>query len=162
MEKQNFLKGKRILLVDDESDVLEALQDLLTMCEIDMATTYEQAWEMLGTRYYDLAILDIMGVNGYRLLELANDRGISAVMLTAHALTPEDIEKSYHGGAALYLPKDEMANITKFLEDVLEAKETGKNTWWRWFERLGLFFIRRFGPEWTTQRKDFLEKYIYF
>jgi CheY-like chemotaxis protein len=29
------LKGKRILIVDDEPDVLEALGELLDMCEID-------------------------------------------------------------------------------------------------------------------------------
>jgi len=30
-----------------------------------------------------------MGVNGYALLEIANSRNITAVMLTAHAFTPE-------------------------------------------------------------------------
>jgi CheY-like chemotaxis protein len=32
MEKDKLLEGKRILLVDDEPDVLDTLEDLLPMC----------------------------------------------------------------------------------------------------------------------------------
>ena len=160
MENINMLEGKKILAVDDEEDVLETLKELLPMCEVETATTYEQAWEALGTDYYDVAILDIMGVDGYRLLELANNRGIAAVMLTAHAISPENIKKSFHGGAALYLPKDEMINITTYLIDIMEAKASGRNTWSRWFERLGAFFTARFGPEWEKKHKVFPDNYF--
>jgi CheY-like chemotaxis protein len=34
MEKQNLLAGKRILIVDDEPDVLETLADLLVECKV--------------------------------------------------------------------------------------------------------------------------------
>jgi response regulator RpfG family c-di-GMP phosphodiesterase len=37
------LKGKKILIVDDEPDVLEALSELLDMCEIDYARNFETA-----------------------------------------------------------------------------------------------------------------------
>ena len=65
-------------------------------------------------------------------------------MLTAHALSVEDTVKSYKDGAASYVPKDEMANITDFLEDILEAKEKGKHFWSRWFERLGSYYEKNF------------------
>jgi len=39
----------------------------------------------LQTRPFDIAILDIMGVDGYGLLRVAKERGVVAVMLTAHA-----------------------------------------------------------------------------
>ena len=57
-----------------------------------------------------MAILDIMGVNGYKLLDIANDKKIPTAMLTAHALTPKDIVKSYKKGAAFYIPKDKMGS----------------------------------------------------
>jgi hypothetical protein len=65
-------------------------------------------------------------------------------MLTANALSVEDTFKSFKKGAASYVPKDEMVNITTFLEDILEAKEKGKHSWWRWFERLGSYYEKRF------------------
>ena len=47
MERQDLLEGKRILLVDDEPDVLDTLEDLLSMCMVTKAATYEQAQELL-------------------------------------------------------------------------------------------------------------------
>jgi CheY-like chemotaxis protein len=161
MEKEHLLDGKTILIVDDEPDVLEALEDLLPMCQVTKASTFEEAWDKLGTHYYDMVILDIMGVDGYRLLELAKTRKIPAVMLTAHALSPDHIKKSYEEGAASYVPKDEMANITVFLTDILEAKEQGKHPWWRWLDRLGANFVKRFGTDWQTKDKDFWDKFTY-
>ena len=38
MEKQNkLLNGKRVLIVDDEPDVLDTLEDLLPMCSVTKA-----------------------------------------------------------------------------------------------------------------------------
>ena len=37
MDTEEILKGKRVLLVDDESDILDLLADILDMCEIDRA-----------------------------------------------------------------------------------------------------------------------------
>lgn len=52
----------------------------------------------MTTQYFDLAILDIMGVDGYKLLKIAVEQEIIAVMLTAHALSPEDTVKSFRMG----------------------------------------------------------------
>jgi CheY-like chemotaxis protein len=154
-DKENILKGKTILAVDDEQDVLETVKDLLPMCKITTASTHEEAWELIGTNYYDFVILDIMGVDGYRLLSLANERGLTAVMLTAHALSPENLKKSYDQGAALYIPKDELINIQQYLVDVLEAKEAKKSTWWRWRQRFEAFFGARFDVDWNEFDKKY-------
>ena len=60
MDKQDLLDGKRILIVDDEPDVLDTLEDLLTMCRTTKAATFEQAKALLEDQYFDMAILDIM------------------------------------------------------------------------------------------------------
>ena len=163
MSEIDRLENKRILIVDDEPDVLDTLEDLLSMCQIERATTFEDAKKLIESEYFDIAVLDIMGVDGYKLLELANNKEMIAVMLTAHALSPDNVVKSYKEGAASYIPKDEMANIAVFLNDILEAKEQGKHFWWRWFDRLGSFFERRFGPDWQNENdKDFWDKYLYY
>ena len=162
MAERSLLDYKRILIVDDEPDVLDSLEQLLPMCEVVKASNFDKAKELLETQYFDMAILDIMGVEGYKLLEIANERKVMAVMLTAHALSPEDTIKSYEEGAASYVPKEEMAKITTYLNDILEAKEKGKNFWWRWFDRFASYYDRKFGPDWRDKDKDFWEKFNYW
>ncbi|MBW1819335.1 MAG: response regulator, partial [Deltaproteobacteria bacterium] len=37
---KDLIDGKRILIVDDEPDVLDALEELLTMCQVVRASTF--------------------------------------------------------------------------------------------------------------------------
>ncbi len=157
----SILQNKKILIVDDEPDVLDSLEELLDMCTIVRADTYEDANHLLKTQEFDIAILDIMGVNGYQLLETANKKKMVTVMLTAHALSPENIKRSYLGGACSYIPKEEMINIETFLMDVLAAKKEGKNPWTSWYSRLSFFCEEKFGPDWDKDEKEFWEKMIY-
>lgn len=159
MDDQTWLHYKRVLIVDDEPDVLETLEQLLPMCDVVKASTFEEAKSLLEVQYFDIAILDIMGVDGYALLEIAKKRNVIPVMLTAHALDPQNLAKSFREGAASYVPKEEMTNIVTFLNDILEAKEQGKHLWWRWLDRLGLYFDRKFGPNWKDGDQDIWEKF---
>jgi len=159
MQERNYLNGKRVLIVDDEADVLDVLKDLLVMCEIETASTFEEAKELLNSRYYDIAILDIMGVNGYELLAVAKKQDIIAVMLTAHACDVDNIIKSHDEGAASYIPKEEMIHIAQYLNDVLQAKAKGLNFWHRWLDRLGDYCEGRFGVDWQKKDPEFWEKF---
>lgn len=156
------LENKRILIVDDEPDVLDSLEELLDMCTTVRAGSFEEANTLLETQQFDIAILDIVGVDGYQLLEIANKKNIVTVMLTTHALSPDNIKKSYLGGAGSYIPKEEMIRIEIFLIDVLKAKEEGKNPWTKWYSRLGEFCDKKFGPDWGKDEKEFWEKMIYY
>ena len=159
MTNKDQLSGKRILIVDDEKDVLDSLCELLESYDADRADSFETAKKMLESQKYDLAILDIMGVDGYTLLEIATERNITAVMLTANALSPEDTIKSHKKGAAYYLPKEEMINIEQHLNDVLEAQAEGKNTWWRWFDKFASFYERKFGAAWQEREQEYWDKF---
>jgi len=153
MAEDSRLDGKRILIVDDEADVLDVLEDLLAMCDLERASTFEEAKRKLETRHFDIAILDIMGVKGYELLKVANENNVIGVMLTAHALTPDNIERSFQEGAASFVPKEKIGSITVFLNDILEAREKGKSLWWRWLDRLADYWEERFGPDWLEKHK---------
>ncbi len=159
MSEYDRITGKKILIVDDEPDVLETLEDLLSECQTETAGRFDEAVKKLEKTMYDLVILDIMGVDGYKLLEVANHRKMTAVMLTAHAISPENVVKSYKEGAAFYLPKEEMVNIKSYLNDILEDLEKGRNTWGRWLSRLGSYCERHFGPEWQKGDQIFWEKF---
>jgi len=154
------LDGKRVLIVDDESDILDILEEQLSMCQVSRASTYDEARDLMACQDFDVAILDIMGVNGYGLLEIAKQKGIIPVMLTAHAFTPANLVRSIRGGADSYIPKEEISRIAAFLDDVLQAREKGKNPWGPWQERLPTsYFERRWGAAWQDADKDFWEKF---
>jgi DNA-binding NtrC family response regulator len=160
MSESSLLDGKKILAVDDEPGILESLEELLSMCDVVKASTFEEAKNLLESQDFDIAILDIMGVDGYGLLDIAKKRNIIAVMLTAHAFTPDNLVKSIKEGAASYLPKEELTNITTFLNDVLEAKKKGENAWGPWQERLPTsYFEKRWGAAWQDTDKEFWERF---
>jgi DNA-binding NtrC family response regulator len=159
MDRKKILQGKKLLIVDDEPDVLQVLIEMLEMCKIDTATTFEQGKRLLETVNYDCAVLDIMGVMGFELLEVAKERGIPALMFTAHALTEESLQKAARNGAAYFAPKELMNDIDLFIADVLEAQEKMKNPWAKWAERLGGFYDKRFvGTHWREKEQEFWEK----
>ena len=162
MSEYKCLEGKRLLIVDDEPDVLDALEEVLSLCHVTKASSFEEAEALLQDQYYDLVILDIMGVRGFDLLKIATEKELTAVMLTAHALTPENLVKSYQEGAASYFPKEQMSDIESFLNDILQAREKGKNPWIRWYDRMGSFFEKRFGPDWKKNDKEFWEKFPFY
>ena len=160
MDAIKKIKGKRILIVDDEQDVLDTLAESLDMCKIDTASSFEEGKRLLKGNKYDVAILDIMGVRGYDLLDVANEAGTPALMLTAHALSEENLKKSAEKGAAYYAPKDEIENIREFVADVIESLEKNKNPWIRWFDRLADFYDSRFGgTDWREKEKEFWENH---
>jgi DNA-binding NtrC family response regulator len=159
MDWKDIIYGKKILIVDDEKDVLDTLVELLDLCKIDTALSFEEGKKLLEENDYDLAILDIMGVKGYELLKIANTRNVPALMFTAHALSEENLKKSAEEGASYYAPKDEISKIGLFVADIIEAKEKNRNAWAKWYERLGTFFDQRFtGPNWREKEKEFWDK----
>ncbi|OGR22632.1 MAG: response regulator receiver protein [Desulfobacterales bacterium RIFOXYA12_FULL_46_15] len=159
MDTKKIIEGKKILIVDDEKDVLESLVDLLDMCKLDTAWSFEEGKRLLEKNDYDVAILDIMGVRGFELLELAKKHNVPALMLTAHALSKENLKKSAEEGAAYYAPKDEMINIDVFLADIITAREKKKNSWTKWYDRLGSFYDKRFkGTNWRQESDEFWKK----
>ena len=161
MNPEKLIKGKMILIVDDEPDVLSTLVELLDMCRIDTASSFEEGKRRLESEPYDIAILDIMGVDGFELLKFANQHKIPALMLTAHGLSPENMKKSAEGGACYYAPKEKMADIQLFVADVLKAIQSKKNPWEKMMERLAGFYDQRFhGTNWREQQKEFLENTV--
>ena len=158
-EKESFLKGLHILAVDDEEDILETIEEILDEARVDTAREYQSASQKIKKQTYDLAILDIMGVDGLKLLEETVDRGIPTVMLTAHAISPETLMESIQKGAISYLPKETLADLDDLLNDLLGAYRKGEPPWKLLFEKLGDFFDKRFGSEWKAKDREFWSKF---
>ena len=159
MKPEKAIAGKYVLIVDDEQDVLDTLVELLDMCSLDTASSFSEAKELLEGNDYDIAVLDIMGVDGYGLLKIANSHNIPAVMLTAHALSSDNLKRSAEEGAAYYAPKDKMDEIASFLADVFEAIDEGKSPWLKLIDRLSGFYSKRFhGTDWREQLEEYVRR----
>jgi len=159
---ESILNGKRILIVDDEPDVLAVLEgEILTSCpncKIDKATTYEEAANKLKSQIFDVVILDIMGVRGFDLLDLAVERNFPVAMLTAHVLNPEALKHSIQMGARAYLPKEKLGEIVPFLEDILS--ETDNLTGWaKLMKKLEGYLNSRWGEYWQKKDEKFWKEF---
>lgn len=161
MSNPETLKGKRILAVDDEPDVLDVIKEQLVDCEVSTARNYQAARELILTQRFDLIVLDIMGVNGFALLELSRTRRTPAAMLTAHALTAENINRALRLGAVSFLPKDELARLPELVAEILEDLAAGKSHWETLFQRLGPFFKERLGLSWEDLENPQVPPYRY-
>jgi CheY-like chemotaxis protein len=157
----SILNGKRVLAVDDEPDVLavleEEIKDAAPICQFDKAATYEEAVEKMVSWTYDVVILDIMGVRGFDLLELAVNRNFPVAMLTAHALSPEALKRSIEMKARAYLPKEKLGEIVPFLEDVLKYEYLPG--WMRVLKKLEGFFNARWGDYWQKSEAKFWKEF---
>ena len=159
--RESILNNKRLLAVDDESDVLDTLEEQLEEFQdliLDKATDHDTGYHLLRSWTYDLVILDIMGVRGFDLLNAAVSLGFPTVMLTAHAFSREALKESIEMGARAYIPKEKMSEIIPFLEDVLTLEH--QSGWKRLFERLGGLFNASFGPQWQVKEKAFWEEVV--
>jgi DNA-binding response OmpR family regulator len=156
MERSTILQDKLILVVDDEEDVLDIIEEELSEyanVTLHTATTFERAQQYLVSYTYDLVILDIMGVRGFDLLQIARHAGFPVVMLTAHAFTPEALKKSIELGARAYLPKEKLGSLVPFLEDVLRLNY--QSVWKTALDQVAILFNKKFGSEWRKTEEEF-------
>jgi DNA-binding NtrC family response regulator len=144
----DIVSEKRILAVDDEKDVLEVIQEQLETARLTTAADFSTAKAYLEKESFDLVILDIMGVNGFELLDLATAKKTPAVMLTAHALTPDSFQKSIDKGAVSFLPKDELARLNELVAEILGEVAEQRTHWPKLQERLGPKFTELWGELW--------------
>ncbi|MFC1836405.1 response regulator [Thermodesulfobacteriota bacterium] len=147
-DEKEILAGKRVLAVDDEEDVLEVIEEQLLSCNVTSANTFEKAKLYLENKKFDLAIMDIMGVRGFDLLDIANEKGVPTVMLTAHSMTPESMQKSADTGAASFLPKEELGTLEEIIAEVFTELAAGRLHWGKLEDRLGAKLKKEWGELW--------------
>ena len=154
-----ILEEKRILVVDDEPDVLETVTDLLESSQVVTAGSFEDARKKIAEESFDLVLLDIMGVNGFALLEACRAAKLPAAMLTAHALNIESLNLAVRLGALSFLPKEELHRLPELVAEIFDGLEQGKTHWKKLFQRLGHIFKERLGILWEDESSKFPPNY---
>jgi TRAP-type C4-dicarboxylate transport system permease small subunit len=141
-------RGKLVLLVDDEIDILDTLAELLKDYRIRKASSFGTAADLLKSTVYDAVILDIMGVQGFELLKISAEKGLPTIMLTSHALNLDAFRRTMRSGAISFLPKEKMSDIGSYINDAITlSKEDARANFYR---RMGSYFDHRFGAGWST------------
>ena len=120
----------RILVVDDDILVLEALQELLTSSgyEVKVATRGQEALEILDQEEFDLLILDVVmpKMTGFDVCKEVRKRGdemskVKIILLTAKT-EPKDVKVEEEYGCDLYLTKPiDPGELKELIRDTLEG-----------------------------------------
>lgn len=125
--KEKEKKAVRILIVDDEPDMLEALSDVLEQkgYDVEMALDGEEAIDKAKKKVFDITFIDIKlpgidGIETFQAIKKSNPR-VLALMITAYSL-PELEKKAIEGGAHKCLHKP--FSIDKVIE-LIESYRKG-------------------------------------
>jgi len=101
--------SQRVLVVDDESDVLLSLRIVLETAgyEVFEATSGEEALEMLGETEPDLVVLDIVlpGIDGWEVLDEVRGRTDIPVILASANAHPGLRERAERSGCKALFTK---------------------------------------------------------
>ncbi len=119
----------RVLLVDDEDDLVETLAERLEIRDInaDWVTSGEEALGKMAEEPYDIAILDvrlpgISGINLKKLIEQMNPR-MKFIFMTGHGSEADFRAGSMEAGAEYYLIKP--VNIDELIKKINEVMTGG-------------------------------------
>jgi len=122
--RESILKNKMILAVDDEPDILNVMEEEILEacpdCKFHKATNFNEAVEKIASSNYDMVILDILGVQGFRLAELAIRRRLPVTLLTVYPFSPDVLKNSFQIKAQGYFAKERLGDIVAFLENALK------------------------------------------
>lgn len=122
----------KVLVVDDEPNVLRSLVQYLTIeeFEVETASNGEEALEKVGTFNPELILLDVMmpGMDGFEVLDKVKDipghADTPVIMLTAKDQS-SDVLKGYQSGATSYLVKP--FNLDELVDTINQTLSRSKS-----------------------------------
>jgi len=122
--------GKRILVVDDEPDILQTLDTILTAEGFQVASSLdgEEAVERLTSFRPDLLITDMKmpGMSGLEVIKEAKkiDKDLQAIVLTGFGTLDNAIQALGKNGASHYLrkPLDDIEELTLAVDEAIEKR----------------------------------------
>lgn len=123
---------KKILVVDDEPNIVQTLKDRLEMNDFQVltATNGKEGLDTALSEQPDVILLDVIMpiMDGLEMLEAlrqdVNGKELSVIMLTARSQT-DDIARASSAGIEDYIVKPfDLSELLEKIERVLEKKKT--------------------------------------
>jgi DNA-binding response OmpR family regulator len=117
----------RILLIDDEEELVSTLAERLSYrgIDADWATSGKEALEKVTETSYDIAVVDIKmpKIGGIELKRMMAEKypGMKFIFMTGHGSEEDFRTGSEEAGAEYYLVKPvDIEELTRKLKEVLE------------------------------------------
>ena len=118
---------QRILVVDDESAILELLRDALTGAgyEIDTAEDARSALDLIKDNLYDVAILDfaLPDMNGvmlhHEMRRLDSELAERTLFISGHAQSDDDLGYFSSSGSGFLAKPFEIADVLREVHKLL-------------------------------------------
>ena len=133
LDSFNMSDKIRIMVVDDDEDVLMLLQTFLEpKYDLHLFTDSVDAYDNIEDVRPELFLLDVMmkGMDGYELLSKIRAKPgylKTPVLMLSGAVSAENIRKGYSSGATIYLCKPFVPeNILHFIERQVDNLSTRK------------------------------------
>ena len=121
------MPSERVLLVDDEPGLLDALRTALSRagCEVVACRTFDDAREQLLTEDFDVLVTDVRlgAFNGIQLAVIARNRAPDMKIIVFSGFDDPVLKEEAAGLGAKYLLKPVTA---EFLLEEIASCETGR------------------------------------
>ena len=140
---RNILEGKRILVVDNEPDVLDTVEGGLASSQVITVKSFTEARLLIAKESFDLVMLDTNGVNGFFLLEACSKNKVPAAVLTAHPMNAKILNAAIRMGAVSLIPKEALHQLPEIVAEIFEALELARTHGARFFQLFGPIFKER-------------------
>jgi hypothetical protein len=154
-EKSSPLENLTVLVVNNDSDILDSVVDELGICLVHLAPDYESALQYLLGYKYDIVILDVMDITSFELLKISVSQKFPTIMLTSDEVSLELLKKSIQMGAILFFPKELLQELSEFLEKLILDK--WKPDWMALFGRVDLYISKYFKDDHKAKEIFFKE-----
>jgi len=128
------MKYGRILIVDDEPQILKLLSKLLSSlnCEVSTAGNGELALEMIGKEHFDLILLDLRlpGLSGIEVLKEARSKSPAStiVVITAYGSVDNAIQAMKLGADDFLQKPFDLEQLRMLVRRALERSEALKES----------------------------------
>lgn len=125
--KYNAMRKPKLLIVDDEADMLRLLSRAIRAdinCDVETVSNAAQALEIFRRSDFDLALVDIRmpGMDGIQLLEELRklDPGLTIIMMTAYGAIEVAVESIKKGAYDFITKPFEQNDLIRLLQKAIE------------------------------------------
>jgi len=156
MKSGSVLDYKSVLVVDEDSIILDRVDRILDTCNVFTAMNFNTAIQYIMSYTIDILIINVGVGNSFDLLYNASVlKNCHTVILNDHAITPEAFNKSLQHDKISFFSRDNMSKLKSFLEKIV--KQNSKSLWDRIFTMPGSYTKKHVIPDWEKQYNNLRE-----
>jgi len=124
--KDSIMKNKIVLAFDMQTDLLLILEEKILIkfpeCRLDIATTFEDARQLILMFTYDLVVSDIVTLTESGLADLTLISDIPVLILSDNVINSEMLSQFKELKIMTFLPRKDIYNIVPAIKQILNSE----------------------------------------